>query len=556
MTTERRNRGDRRQSRRLDQSRLRLIVDRMADGVVVVSFDGAIRFANPAAEQLLGRSAEELMETQFGFPAVVGETAEIDVVRPGGGIVSAELRVVETDWEGELAHVVSLRDVTDRKRAEERAAQLDRERVARAEAEAASHAKSQFVAMMSHELRTPLNAVIGYSELLDLGIAGQLSDDQRHQISRILSASRHLLSLVNEVLDLSRIEAGRLTVHSNLGRAGQTADAAIGIVQSAAEERGIELTAHCLGDVDAVYEGDEDRIRQILVNLLNNALKFTARGGRVSIDCGVTSRPDPQARLTGGPWVFLRVSDTGIGIAPEQLASIFDPFVQVSGGHTRPNDGSGLGLTISRRLSRLMGGDLTVQSEAGAGSVFTLWLPVGSDAAPDTARADNRASDASSYLHGLADVGTVLVRELEPLLSTFVARLRADATVPFAHDLRFWQLADHVGTYVADLGGMLIALPEANGHPSSLLGDGTDIQRLVAERHGRQRAQLGWTEEALRREWQILAEEVDRAVRRRARDVHETTLAEAVALIRRFIDHAANLSGDALTHALWERKNG
>src|SRR5215216_3163036 len=166
MPTDRRVGSDRRRSRRLDQSRLRSIVERMADGVVVVGFDGVIRFANPAAEQLFGRSADELTQTEFGFPAVTGDTAEIDVVRPGGGTVLAELRVVETEWEGEPSRLVSLRDITDRKRAEERAAQLDRERVARAEAEAANHAKSQFLAIMSHELRTPLNAVIGYSELL------------------------------------------------------------------------------------------------------------------------------------------------------------------------------------------------------------------------------------------------------------------------------------------------------------------------------------------------------------------------------------------------------
>jgi signal transduction histidine kinase len=555
MTTDRRRGGDRR-SRRLDQSRLRSIVEQMADGVVVVSLDGAIRFANPAAEKLMGRSIDELVETPFGFPAVAGETAEIDVVRPGGSTVSAELRVVDTDWEGEPGRLVSLRDVTDRKRAEERAAQLDRERVARAEAEAANHAKSQFLAMMSHELRTPLNAVIGYSELLDLGIAGQLTDDQRHQVSRILAASRHLLSLVNEVLDLSRIEAGRLSVHSGRARAGQTADAALGIVQPVADARGVGLTARCLGDIESVYEGDEDRIRQILVNLLTNALKFTEPGGHVSIDCGITATPDPQARVSGGPWVYLRVTDTGIGISPEQLGSIFDPFVQVEGGHTRPNDGSGLGLTISRRLARLMRGDITVRSRPGEGSTFTLWVPVGSSAAREVARARQQTSDSSAYLRALAEIGGVLVRELEPLLSAFVSRLRADNAVPLAHSLRFWQLADHVGTYMADIGGMLIALPEANGEPTLHIADGTDIQRLVAERHGSQRANLGWTIAALQREWSILAEEVERAVRRRAIDVDETMIADAVVLIRRLMSHATELSAAALMRARGEKPSG
>jgi signal transduction histidine kinase len=551
MTIDRRRDGDRRRSRRLDQTRLRSIVERMADGVVVVGFDGVIRFANPAAEQLFGRSMEELLETPFGFPAVAGETAEIDVVRPGGSTVSAELRVVETEWEGEAGRLVSLRDVTDRKRAEERAAQLDRERVARVEAEAANHAKSQFLAMMSHELRTPLNAVIGYSELLDLGLAGALSTDQRHQVSRILAASRHLLSLVNEVLDLSRIEAGRLSVHSGVARAGQTADAALSIAQPVAESRGILLTGHCLGDVDSMYEGDEDRVRQILVNLLTNALKFTEPGGNVSIDCGITAKPDAEARVSGGPWVFLRVTDTGIGIAPEQLATIFDPFVQVEGGHTRPSDGSGLGLTISRRLARLMRGDLTVRSELGKGSSFTLWMPAGNRTTHEMLRARRETSD-SSHVRGLAEIGAVLVRELEPILSTFVSRLRADAAVPRAQSLRFWQLADHVGTYIADLGGMLIALPDAGGDHATVMGDGTDIQSLVAERHGTQRAGLGWTPDALKREWQLLTEEVERAIQRRTRDVDERTTEAAIGMIRRFIEHATELSGRALARTLDE----
>src|SRR3954471_22510516 len=198
----------RRRERRAEQARLRTIIDRVGDGIVVASLDGTIQFANPAAERLFGRRVRELCGTALGFPAVVGESAEIQILRPGGSTVAAELRVVETDWGGEPARLVTLRDITDRKRAEERAEQLEQERVARAQAEAANTAKSEFLAIMSHELRTPLNAVIGYADLLDLGIGGALSGDQRNHVARIASSGRHLLSLVNEVLDLSKIEAG------------------------------------------------------------------------------------------------------------------------------------------------------------------------------------------------------------------------------------------------------------------------------------------------------------------------------------------------------------
>src|SRR5947209_7814519 len=377
--SERRSGVERRRNRTDESRRLRAIVDRLADGILVVDGEGVIRFANPAAEALFGRPQAQLIGTELGFPVVAGENAEIEVVRPRGETITAELRIVDADWggaaEGDIARLVSLRDITDRKRSVERERQLERERTARAEAEAASQAKSEFLAVMSHELRTPLNAVIGYSELLDLGIAGPLSGEQRHQISRIRASGKHLLGLVNEVLDLAKVEAGRLSLQVGVARAGQTADAAISLVQPAAEARGIRFSGKCLGEFEALYEGDEDRVRQILVNLLTNSVKFTEPGGVITLECGVTKRPDPEARLIGGPFVYLRVTDSGIGIPAEQLSSIFDPFHQVERGHTRPNDGSGLGLTISRRLARLMKGDLTVRSEVGIGSTFTLWLP-------------------------------------------------------------------------------------------------------------------------------------------------------------------------------------
>ena len=521
----------------------------MADGVVIVGLDGVIRFANPAAESLFGRSASELEGTSFGFPAVVGETAEIHVVRPGGGSVAAELRVVDMPWEGEPACLVSLRDITDRKRAEERAAQLDGERIARVEAEAASQAKSEFLAMMSHELRTPLNAVIGYSELLDLGIAGGLNAEQRHQISRILASGRHLLGLVNEVLDLAKVEAGRLSLHTGLAHAGQTADAALALVQPVAEARGIVVSVHPFDVTAATYDGDEDRVRQILVNLLSNAVKFTDPGGLVRVECGLTTRPDPEARLMGGPWVYWRVTDTGIGIAPAQIAAIFDPFVQVERGHTRQSDGSGLGLTISRRLARLMRGDLTVRSEVGKGSTFTLWLPAVTGGAREAARRRAEATGPASRLQGLAETGEALMRELEPMLNSWVARLRSDPLMPAAQSLRFSQLADHVATYVANIASVLVAVEEARGQPSSLIADGSEIQRLVAERHGTQRARLGWTAEALRREWRILGEEIERAIRRRTQGVDAAVLSEGLAIIARFIDLGIEISGRALARA-------
>jgi PAS domain S-box-containing protein len=547
MKTDRRSGTERRRNGRPDQIRLRSIVERMADGIVIVGLDGVIRFTNPAAEQLFGRTAAQLTATDFGFPVVAGDSADIEVVRPGGETVSVELRVVDTEWESEAARLVSLRDVTDRKRAEEHAAQLDRERLARAEAEAANRAKSAFLTMMSHELRTPLNAVIGYAELLELGIPGALTDDQRTQIVRILTSARHLLGLVNEVLDLAQVDAGRLSVHTRVAPADLVAEAALALVQPIAEARGVSVSARRPGDADATYEGDEDRVRQILVNLLSNAVKFTEPGGHVVIEWGVAKQPDAEARLRGsGPWVYLRVEDTGIGISAAQISAIFDPFVQVRSGPTRPNDGSGLGLTISRRLARLMKGDLSARSKPGKGSAFTLWLPAATAAAQETAPWHAQAPDAAARLCGLANVGELLLHQLEPLVDAFVTHLRAERIIPSADSLRFSQLADHVGTYVADVAAVLIAIEEARGQPSSLITDGSEIQRLVAERHGTHRAHLGWSREKLSREWKILRTEIERAIRLGAQTLPEGAVAEALPLIERFLGQAEEISIRAL----------
>jgi signal transduction histidine kinase len=550
MTTDLQSENEHIGRRRSDHTSLRAIVEQMADGIVIVGVDGVVRFSNPAAQRLFGRSAAELEGTHLGYPAVAGESAEIEIVRLGGESVSVELRVVDIEWEGDAARLASLRDVTDRKRAEERAAQLEEERLARAEAEAANRTKSEFLAMMSHELRTPLNAVIGYAELLQVGIPGPLTDDQDKYVARILTSARHLLGLVNEVLDLARVDAGRLSLEHSIARADNAIDAAIAVVQPMAEARGVSIAVDRAGLADAVYEGDESRVRQILVNLLTNAVKFTDPGGRVTIQIGVGKRPAPEARLQGiGPWVYLRVEDTGIGIPPEQLSAIFDPFVQIDSTHTRPKDGSGLGLTTSRRLARLMKGDLSVRSTVGQGSAFTLWLPAVTAEAAEAARQPEQLAPDDARLHGLSDVGELLLRELETVVDAFVARLRAERIIPAADALRFSQLADRAATFVADLAAVLIAAEEARGEPSSIVTGASEVQRLVAERHGARRARLGWSRETLSREWAILREEVERAIRRQAAALPADAVREGLALIERFIGQAEHISASALLRA-------
>jgi signal transduction histidine kinase len=361
-----------------EQELVRTIVACVADGVLVVDDAGRIRFANPAAGRMFGREVEELVGTEFGFPMVSATTPEIELVRPGGTLVTVELRIADTSWGGEHVSLVSLRDITERKRAEETARELAREQAARAQAEELSQAKTDFLAVMSHELRTPLNAVLGYTELLDLGVTGPLTDAQRGHLHRVITSARHLLRLVNEILDFSTLEAGQLTVDLRSHRAGNVAAMACDIVQSLADRRKLELSRSWEMVDTRCYVGDEKRTRQVLVSLLSNALKFTNPPGKVTIEIVGSDEPPPsKPPIPSERWIGFRVCDTGIGIAADQREAVFTPFTQLDTGHTRWRDGTGLGLPLSRRLARLMNGDVTVESTPGRGSAFTLWLPAG-----------------------------------------------------------------------------------------------------------------------------------------------------------------------------------
>lgn len=542
--------------------RLRAIIESLADGIVIVNGAGDIRFANPAAERLFNRKGDDLIGTAFGSPLLAGETTEMEIVRRGGGdVVYAELRVVDTEWEGQQAELVSLRDMTDRKQAEERARQLTFEREARLEAEASSQAKSDFLAIMSHELRTPLNAILGYSELMQLGISGKLTDAMREQVGRIRLSAKHLLSLVNDILDLAKVEAGRLSVAASPASVVETIASAMALIEPQAAARNLALVVTPAADALPAYVGDEERVRQILIYLLSNAVKSTKPGGSITVTAVATTTPDERARLhRRSAYVCISVSDTGSGIPEDKLVAIFEPFVQAASGTTRTQEGSGLGLTLGRRLARLMGGDLTVESEVGKGSTFSLWLPADVGARAEGASPEDTgryASDADAVtnivetppverqLRGLGQVGTSLLSQLEPIVTAIVARIRSDQNLGTA-GLRTSQVADHLSTFLADVAASLAIVEEASGKPSPLLADALEIQRLVSERHGAQRARLGWTESLMRREFMIIREELERAVHRAVTKNEGPNIDDAIAEVTRFVDQSEYISVRAL----------
>jgi signal transduction histidine kinase len=428
---------------------------------------------------------------------------------------------------------------------------------ARAAAEAANRSKSEFLATMSHELRTPLNAILGYAQLLDMGVLGPVSPAQHAHLERLEASGRHLLHLVDDVLDVAKVDADRLEVREDVLPTGAAVAAALALVQPQATAKGIRVV-----DLGAVgpgvpYVGDEHRARQILVNLLSNAVKFTPPGGQITVDCGAAPEPEPGA-LPGGPgaaqrwaedapaagWAFIRVEDTGPGIAPELAPLLFEPFVQADGAYTREQGGTGLGLAISRRLARLMGGDLVARSRPGAGATFTLWLPgpagpadaatahaprparrtpVGVPAipvapsGPETAQGGDGppgtgALDTAAYavLHAL---GTRLAADAEAVAERYVAALRADERFPGVRALPDVQLRDHSAPGVGLLATRLMTIGETRGQAPELLADGAEVERVMAELHGAQRYRLGWGEADIERETPLLLAEIERAIR-------------------------------------------
>lgn len=234
---------------------------------------------------------------------------------------------------------------------------------ARTEAESANKAKSEFLARMSHELRTPLNAIGGYCDLIELGLRGPVTEDQLHDLRRIKVNQRHLLKHINDILNFARLESGHLELKLGAVPVDATLAELRALVEPQVREKGLSYVFRP-GDPDVCCHADAERLQQIVLNLLSNAIKFTAPGGRVTLSW--ESLPDA---------VRIRVEDTGRGIPPDRLATIFDPFVQVDGTLTREGEGTGLGLAIGRELARAMGGDLEVESGPDAGSVFTLTLP-------------------------------------------------------------------------------------------------------------------------------------------------------------------------------------
>ena len=279
-------------------------------------------------------------------------------------------------------------DITERKKTD------DELKMARLEAERANRAKSDFLSRMSHDLRTPLNAILGFAQLLELDSPGEKA---KESVAHILRGGAHLLALINEVLDISRIEAGHLSLSAEPVHAFEIVELAMDLVRPLAGQRGISLTVEKPGGDEVVVLADRQRLNQILLNLLSNAVKYNRTGGRVTVGF---ERVGARMRIS--------VSDTGAGISPEKLALLFQPFERLGAEHTAV-EGTGLGLALSRGLAEAMGGTLDVSSEADRGSTF--WVELALTAAPQP-RVDAKSGSARAVATAHANTGgTVLYIE-------------------------------------------------------------------------------------------------------------------------------------------------
>ena len=370
----------------------RLIVNTALDAVVGMDADGRITEWNPQAEAIfgwthveaIGRSlAETIIPPQYreahirglkhfmasGKGPVLNKRIEITALHREGHEFPVELTISPLT-SGETAKFSAfVRDITERKRAE---AELQKTKEA---AEAANQAKSEFLASMSHEIRTPMNAIIGMSDLL---VETPLSDEQRKYVETFHRAGCSLLTLVNDILDLSKVEAGHMELEEVDFDLHEVIEKVMEIMAVRAHEKGLEVTSHVMSDVPTDLVGDPNRLRQVLLNLLGNAVKFTERGEvvlRVELE-----REDSAVNVNrSSEECVLRftVSDTGIGIPSDKLDAIFERFTQVDSSTTRRYGGTGLGLAISKRLVELMGGHICVESREGQGSTFAFTLCAG-----------------------------------------------------------------------------------------------------------------------------------------------------------------------------------
>ncbi len=377
--------ADREQRLAKAEEYFRSLIENVSDLITIVDATGIIRYESPMVQTLFGYTPEELtgqnvfdfihpddlVHVQEQFVHTLSESPDIQpkAVELRLKHKDGSWRIVESIARNLLSNpsvngvIINTRDVTERKHIEA----LQKEKEA---AEEANRAKSQFLANMSHELRTPLNAIIGYSEMLEEEAKEIGQNALAEDLQRIYASGKHLLGLINDILDLSKIEAGKMPLYLEKFEVNGLVQETINLIQPLIEKNQNRLSLRPMSSIGEMYS-DMIKVRQILYNLLSNAAKFTSKG-EITLE---VSREAASASMNDEDWITLRVSDTGIGLSDEQIKQLFKPFVQGDTSTTRKFGGTGLGLAITKHFCQMLGGDIHASGEPGKGATFTVKLP-------------------------------------------------------------------------------------------------------------------------------------------------------------------------------------
>jgi signal transduction histidine kinase len=352
---------------RLSKAGFYNIVEQSADGVVIIDFAGIVRYVNSATESLLGCREKDILEKQFAFPITRNSSVELNIVRHNREPKVAEMRVVETQWNGGKARLAMLRDISERKKMEKKL----KETMA---------IKAEFTSMVSHELRTPLTAIKeGLALVLD-GMVGQINDEQKELLGISKKNVDRLTRLINEVLDFQKLECGKMKFNIKPNNINDTAKDAYEIMLPVAKEKNVSIQLNT-DDNLPVVAFDRNKITQVLLNLINNAVKFTDEG-TITIKTG-------QDDFS----VLVSIADNGCGIKEKDLPRLFSRFEQLNTGGERRTGGTGLGLAISKEIIEQHKGAIWAESVAGKGSTFTFRLPKHSDAELSEKSTSNTVSE-------------------------------------------------------------------------------------------------------------------------------------------------------------------